>query len=75
MSNDAAMADRHGEIIDDRKVICPCKGIKKKTFKGLIKSGERSLDSLLRKTGATTGDCKGRRCAPRVEEMLRFWPG
>jgi len=63
----------HKEVIDNLKVVCPCKGIKKGVFKKLIRDGERSVEGLMKATGATTGECKGRRCSPRVEEILKFY--
>ena len=58
------------EIIDGLKTICICKGIKKKTFKELIVEGKTSIEELRKATGAGSGPCGGRRCTPRLNEML-----
>jgi bacterioferritin-associated ferredoxin len=58
------------EIIDGMKTICICKGIKKKVFKQLIANGERTLEGLRKATGAGSGPCGGKRCTPRLLEML-----
>lgn len=58
------------EIIDGLKTICICKGIKKKVFKDLIAEGKTSIEELRKATGAGSGPCGGRRCTPRLNEML-----
>ena len=58
------------EIIDGLKTICICKGIKKKIFKELIAEGKTTIEELRKATGAGSGPCGGRRCTPRLNEML-----
>ncbi len=58
------------EIIDGLKTICICKGIKKKIFKGLIAEGKTSIEELRKATGAGSGPCGGKRCTPKLNEML-----
>ncbi len=58
------------EIIDGLKTICICKGIKKKIFKELIAEGKTSIEELRKATGAGSGPCGGRRCTPRLNELL-----
>lgn len=58
------------EIIDNLKVICQCKGIKKGRFKQLIASGIRTAAGLRSATGAGSGSCGGKRCGPRIDAML-----
>lgn len=58
------------EIIDGLKTICICKGIKKKVFKQLIAEGKTTIEELRAATGAGSGPCGGRRCTPRLNEML-----
>ncbi|PLX98496.1 MAG: (2Fe-2S)-binding protein [Desulfuromonas sp.] len=58
------------EIIDGLKTICICKGIKKKVFKELIADGKKTIEELRKATGAGSGPCGGRRCTPRLNEML-----
>lgn len=58
------------EIIDNLKVICQCKGIKKGSFKKLIADGVRTAAELKAATGAGSGSCGGKRCGPRIDAML-----
>jgi len=50
--------------------ICICKGIPRKRFMEAIKSGALSPQEVNRFVGSGSGDCKGERCGPRIEEML-----
>jgi bacterioferritin-associated ferredoxin len=50
--------------------VCICKGIPRKRFMGAIKSGALSSQEINRLVGSGSGDCKGERCGPRIEEML-----
>lgn len=57
-------------IIDGLKPICLCKGIKKRAFLDHIKAGLRTVEELKKATKAGTGSCKGKRCTPRIIELL-----
>lgn len=69
--------DKHGagakerEIIEGLKPICQCKGIRKSVFLKHIKAGLATVEELKKATGAGTGSCKGKRCAPRIAELLK----
>jgi len=58
------------EIMDNLKVICQCKSIKKATFKKLIAEGADTQDKLQKATGAGSGQCGGKRCGPRLRDMF-----
>jgi NAD(P)H-nitrite reductase large subunit len=58
------------EILDNLKVICRCKGIRKKVFLKHIRAGVATVAALQKATGAGTGSCKGKECTPRIVEML-----
>jgi NAD(P)H-nitrite reductase large subunit len=58
------------DILDGLKPVCLCKGIRKKTFLKQIRAGNTSLEALQRATGAGTGACGGKRCTPRILELL-----
>jgi NAD(P)H-nitrite reductase large subunit len=60
------------QIIDGLKPICLCKGIKKSVFLKHIKDGVSTLEALKKATAAGSGSCKGKRCTPRISEMLKF---
>ena len=40
-----------------------------------IKKGATSLQEVNRIVGSGSGDCKGERCGPRIEELLAAYPG
>lgn len=58
------------EILDGLKPVCLCKGIRKKAFLRHIAEGKTTLEALRRATGAGSGPCGGRRCTPRILELL-----
>ncbi len=59
------------EIIEGLKPVCLCKGIRKSVFLKHMKSGLLTLEELRKATGAGTGPCKGKRCTPRILELLK----
>jgi NAD(P)H-nitrite reductase large subunit len=65
------MSVKEQQIIDGLKPVCQCKGIRKSVFLKHIKAGLKTVDELKKATGAGTGSCKGKRCAPRIAEMLK----
>lgn len=69
MTEETAATDRK-DLLDDLKVICQCRHIKKKTFKALISQGILTLTGLQKATGAGSGQCGGKRCTPRILAML-----
>jgi len=58
------------QIIEGLKPLCLCKGIRKSVFLKHIAAGLRTLEELQRATGAGSGSCKGKRCTPRIVELL-----
>jgi NAD(P)H-nitrite reductase large subunit len=58
------------QVIDGLKPICLCKGVKKSVFLDHIKAGLQTVEELKNATGAGTGSCKGKRCSPRIAELL-----
>jgi len=59
------------DIIDGLKPVCQCKGIRKSVFLKHIKAGLRTVEELKKATGAGAGSCKGKRCAPRIMELMK----
>ncbi len=59
------------EIIEGLKPICLCKGIKKKVFLKHIAAGIRTLEGLRKATGAGSGSCGGKRCTPRILDLIK----
>jgi NAD(P)H-nitrite reductase large subunit len=59
------------EIIEGLKPVCICKGIRKSVFLKHIRAGLTTVEALQKATGAGRGSCKGERCTPRIEELIR----
>ena len=58
------------EIIEGLKPVCICKGIRARVFQDRIKAGLTTVEELKKATGAGSGPCKGKRCTPRIREIL-----
>ena len=58
-------------ILEGMKVVCICKGIKKSVFWKVLDAGARTKEEVNHLTGSGSGGCQGRRCGPRILEMLR----
>jgi bacterioferritin-associated ferredoxin len=58
-------------LLEGMKVVCICKGIKKSVFWKVLDTGVRTKEEVNHLTGSGSGGCHGRRCGPRIIEMLR----
>ena len=58
-------------VLEGMKTVCICKGIKKRIFWKAMAAGARTKDEINHATGSGSGSCQGRRCGPRILEMLR----
>lgn len=58
------------EIMDKLKKVCLCKGISRAAIKRAIKEGAVTVEQVQKATEAGTGACGGRRCTPKIEELL-----
>jgi bacterioferritin-associated ferredoxin len=58
-------------FLEGLKVVCICKGIKTLMFWKAMDAGAETREEINRATGSGSGGCKGRRCGPRILEMLR----
>lgn len=59
------------EILDKMTKVCLCRGISKATMKKAILKGAKTVEEVRKATGAGSGSCKGRRCTPKIEEILK----
>jgi bacterioferritin-associated ferredoxin len=59
------------EIIDKLTKTCICKGISRASIKKTIHNGAKTVKEVQQQTGAGTGSCCGRRCTPKIEELLK----
>jgi NAD(P)H-nitrite reductase large subunit len=62
---------REQEIIEGLKPVCLCKGVRTSTVLRLIRSGKLTVEDVQQATGAGSGSCGGKRCTPRIEELIR----
>ncbi|SHJ27014.1 BFD-like [2Fe-2S] binding domain-containing protein [Propionispora hippei DSM 15287] len=58
------------EILDKLTKVCLCKGISRATMKKAIAGGADTVEKVRKATGAGSGSCGGRRCTPKIEELL-----
>lgn len=58
------------DILDKLTKVCICKGIPRSTIKTAIKNGACTLEEVQKATGAGSGSCGGKRCGPKIQELL-----
>jgi len=58
------------EILDKLTKVCLCKAIPRATIKKAIRNGARTVKEVQAATGAGSGGCGGRRCTPKIEQLL-----
>lgn len=65
------MDDEMSEELKDKFTkVCLCRAISRATIKSAIKEGAVTLQQIQKKTRAGSGSCKGRRCTPKIIELL-----
>ncbi|WDC84563.1 (2Fe-2S)-binding protein [Caloramator sp. mosi_1] len=62
--------DLNNSILDKLTKVCVCKSISRLNIKKAIENGAKTLDDVIKVTGATTGPCKGRRCKDKIEKLI-----
>lgn len=67
----AAPTSSARSLLEGVKVVCICKGIKMRTFWRAMDDGAQTHEQIDQATGSGSGQCQGRRCGPRILEMLR----
>ena len=50
--------------------VCICKSINRAAIKKAIAAGARTVIEVKKITGAGNGSCHGRRCTPKIQEIL-----
>ncbi|MBU3192113.1 (2Fe-2S)-binding protein [Clostridium bowmanii] len=63
----------NNEIMDKLTKVCLCKAIPRSTIKKAIQNGARTVEEVQKATGAGSGGCKGHRCTPKIEELLKSY--
>ena len=57
-------------VLDKLTKVCLCKGISRAAIKKAIADGADTITKVHKATGAGFGSCHGRRCTPKIEELL-----
>jgi bacterioferritin-associated ferredoxin len=73
MSGESSVESETRSVIEGMKVVCICKGIKKRVFWNALDAGMCTHEDINRHTGSGSGSCQGRRCGPRILDMLKRW--
>ena len=63
--------DLKREWLRRNEILCICRGIPRKRILEAINRGAATLAEVNRVTGSGSGDCKGERCGPKIEALLR----
>ncbi len=71
MSADAPLSPKHALVLLKYRPVCICNTIRYPRVKEAIDAGARSVADVAKATGCTTGECRGERCVPVIEELLR----
>lgn len=58
------------DLLDKLTKVCLCKGIPRSKIKEAIRNGANTLEKVQKATGAGSGGCKGRRCTPKIIELI-----
>lgn len=58
------------EILDKLTKVCICKSISRASIKKAIANGARTVEEVQKATGAGSGPCCGRRCTPKIQQLL-----
>jgi len=64
------MNEKEQEILDKMTKVCICKAISRATIKKAIINGCHTVEEVQKATGAGSGSCGGRRCTPKIQELL-----
>lgn len=57
-------------VLDKLTKVCICKSINRMAIKKAIASGAKTVIEVKKITGAGNGSCHGRRCTPKIQEIL-----
>ncbi|MBL4931413.1 MULTISPECIES: (2Fe-2S)-binding protein [Clostridium] len=58
------------EVLDKLTKVCLCKAIPRSKIKAAIRNGATTVQEVQRATGAGSGGCSGRRCTPKIQELI-----
>ncbi len=60
-------------VLDKMTKVCICKAIPRSKIKEVIKSGATTVEEVNKIVGSGSGGCKGRRCGPKIEELINMY--
>lgn len=58
------------QMINNFKKVCICRSVTGGTIMKAIREGNLSFEALRRAIRVGTGNCKAKRCRPKIEEQL-----
>lgn len=58
------------QILDKLTKVCLCKAIPRSRIKDAIKNGAHTVEAVNKAVGSGSGGCCGRRCAPKIQELI-----
>ncbi len=67
------MTDINQEVMDKLTKVCLCKVITRATIKKVIREGADTLEKVQKATGAGSGPCGGKRCSPKILELIEAY--
>lgn len=65
--------DKKKMVLDKMTKVCICKAIPRSKIKEAIKSGATTVEEVNKIVGSGSGGCKGRRCGPKIEELINMY--
>lgn len=57
-------------VLDKHTKVCLCKAIPRIKIKEAIANGADTVEKVQKATGAGSGGCGGRRCTPKIQDLL-----
>jgi NAD(P)H-nitrite reductase large subunit len=61
------------QVINNFKKVCICRSVTGGTIMKAIREGSLSFEALRRAIRVGTGNCKAKRCRPKIEEQLQVY--
>lgn len=58
------------QVLDKLTKVCLCKAIPRSKMKEAIANGAKTVEDVQKATGAGSGSCCGRRCTPKIQDLL-----
>lgn len=59
------------QVLDKITKVCTCKAIPRSKIKDAINAGAHTVEEVSKATGACTGGCRGYRCTPTIEQLIK----